>query len=216
VNTTERTRVLRRRMIVEARRATVEHGLTGFTIEQLCESVGVSRRTFFNHFASKEDVVLGIELHAGVETLTAYARGQVVPAELDPLSSIVALAVEQVRIVGLNRADEVLVRRVFEREPALVARFLSATDVQLAAVARAVRERFGWTVPDDPRARLVTESAAGLLRVTAEHYFDDDFDESTGPTFDALLTTNLRIMRAAITTGAAVSASVSVDQENTP
>jgi AcrR family transcriptional regulator len=200
-------------MVVEARRATVEHGLTGFTIEQLCESVGVSRRTFFNHFASKEDVVLGIELNADVETLTAYARGQAVPVSLDPLSSIVALAIEQVRIVGLNRADEVLVRKVFDREPALVARFLSATDVQLAKVTAAVRERFGWTVPDDPRARLVTESAAGLLRVTAEHYFDDDFDESTGPTFDALLTTNLRLMRAAITTGPTVSASV--DQEHT-
>ena len=40
VSTTERTRALRRRMIGEARRATVEHGLSGFTIEQLCESVG--------------------------------------------------------------------------------------------------------------------------------------------------------------------------------
>jgi len=188
-------------MIVEARRSTVQSGLHGFTIEQLCETVGVSRRTFFNHFASKEDVVLGIELNADENLLVAYARGQVVPATLDPLSSIVALAIEQVHVVGLDRSDEALVRKVFDREPALVARFLSATDVQLAKVADAVRERFGWTVPDDPRARLVTESAAGLLKVTAADYFDDDFDESTGPSFDDLLTTNLRLMRAAITTG---------------
>ncbi|WNY33361.1 hypothetical protein Q9Q99_14775 [Curtobacterium flaccumfaciens] len=40
MSTTERTRALRRRMIGEARRATVEHGLHGFTIEQLCETVG--------------------------------------------------------------------------------------------------------------------------------------------------------------------------------
>ncbi|MFZ6992923.1 TetR/AcrR family transcriptional regulator [Curtobacterium sp. RRHDQ66] len=201
MSTAERTRTLRRRMIVEARRSTVECGLHGFTIEQLCETVGVSRRTFFNHFASKEDVVLGIELNADENLLVAYARGQVVPATLDPLSSIVALAIEQVHVVGLDRSDEALVRKVFDREPALVARFLSATDVQLAKVADAVRERFGWTVPDDPRARLVTESAAGLLKVTAAAYFDDDFDESTGPSFDDLLTTNLRLMRAAITTG---------------
>ncbi|WP_165931309.1 MULTISPECIES: TetR/AcrR family transcriptional regulator [unclassified Curtobacterium] len=201
MSTAERTRALRRRMIVEARRSTVADGLHGFTIEQLCETVGVSRRTFFNHFASKEDAVLGIELNANVDMLLAYARGEVVPATLDPLTSVVALAVEQVRTVGLDRADEALVRRVFEREPALVARFLSATDVQLAKVAEAVRERFGWTVPDDPRARLVTESAAGLLRVTAADYFDDDYDESTGAPFDELLTTNLRLMRAAITTG---------------
>lgn len=188
-------------MIVEARRSTVDHGLHGFTIEQLCDTVGVSRRTFFNHFGSKEDVVLGIELNADENLLVAYARGELVPATLDPLSSIVAMAIEQVHVVGLDRADEALVRKVFDREPALVARFLSATDVQLAKVAEAVRERFGWTVPDDPRARLVTESAAGLLKVTAADYFDDDFDESTGPSFDDLLTTNLRLMKAAITTG---------------
>lgn len=198
---TERTRALRRRMIVEARRATVEHGLHGFTLEQLCETVGVSRRTFFNHFASKEDVVLGIELHADVEAIEAYAAGGVVPSELDPLDSIVALAIDQFHRVGIDRADEVLVRGVFDREPALVARFLSATDAQIARITVAVGQRFGWDDPADRRARLVTEAAAGLLRVTAETYFDDAFDEATGPSFDTLLTDNLRLLRAATTTG---------------
>lgn len=201
MSTTERTRALRRRMVVEARRSTVEHGLHGFTIEQLCETVGVSRRTFFNHFASKEDVVLGIELHADVEAIDAYAAGGIVPGELDPLGSIVALAIDQLHRVGIDRADEVLVRGVFDREPALVARFLSATDVQLARITEAVGQRFGWGDPSDRRARLVTEAAAGLLRVTAETYFDDAFDEATGPTFDVLLTENLRLLRAVTTTG---------------
>lgn len=201
MSTAERTRTLRRRMIVEARRSTVEHGLSGFTIEQLCAAVGVSRRTFFNHFGSKEDVVLGIELHADTELLQAFARGDVVPRDLDPLSAIVALAVEQVRTMELDRAEEVLVRTVLDREPALLARFLSATDAQLAHVAAAVRCRFGWDAPADPRARLVTESAAALLRVTADHWFDDAFDESSSPPFDELLATNLRLLRAVITTG---------------
>jgi AcrR family transcriptional regulator len=200
VSTTERTRALRRRMIVEARRATVEHGLHGFTIEQLCETVGVSRRTFFNHFASKDDAVLGIEMNADVEAIEAYAAGGVVPAELDPLDSIVALAIDQFHRIGIARADEALVRRVFEREPALVARFLSATDVQFARIAEALRRRFGWDDPTDRRARLVTEAAAAILKVTATDYFDDAFDEATGPTFDALLTENLRLLRAVTTT----------------
>lgn len=188
-------------MIVEARRATVEHGLHGFTIEQLCETVGVSRRTFFNHFASKDDAVLGIEINADVEAIDAYAAGGVVRVDLPPLDSIVALAIDQFHRAGIDRADEVLVRGVFEREPALVARFLSATDVQLGRITAAVRVRFGWDDPADRRARLVTEAAAGLLKVTAETFFDDAFDETTGPPFDELLTENLRLMRAATTTG---------------
>ena len=200
MTTTERTRALRRRMIVEARRATIEHGLHGFTIEQLCETVGVSRRTFFNHFASKDDAVLGIEQGALEETLHAYASGDLVPHERDPLGSIVAMVIEQVHVVGLDRADEALVLRVFDAEPVMVAKFLAAADAQIAAVGRAVRERFGWTEPDDRRAQLVTEAAAGLLKVTAGEYFDDAFDEATGPSFDALLADNLRQLRAAITT----------------
>lgn len=186
-------------MIVEARRATVEHGLHGFTIEQLCESVGVSRRTFFNHFASKDDAVLGLELDADTALLREYADGGAVPSDLDPLGSVVALAARQVHAVGIDRADEALVRRVFDREPAMVARFLSATDSQIAAVAAAVGRRFGWGGPDDRRARIVTETAAALLKVTATTFFADDFDETTGPAFDELLTDNLRLARAVIT-----------------
>ncbi|PZE63567.1 hypothetical protein DEI83_14020 [Curtobacterium sp. MCBD17_021] len=187
-------------MVEEARRAVVDGGLQGFTIEQLCERVGVSRRTFFNHFASKEDVVLGIELNADTEMLAAFARGELVPATLGPLHSVVAMIIEHLHVAGIDRADEALVRRVFEREPVLTARFLSATDAQVAKVAEAVRDRFGWTVPDDPRARLVSEAAIGIVRVSAAAYFDDDFDESTGPRFDELLDTNTRLMTAAITT----------------
>jgi AcrR family transcriptional regulator len=189
-------------MVSEARRAVVDGGLQGFTIEQLCERVGVSRRTFFNHFASKEDVVLGIELHADTELLAAFAAGSVVPSSLAPLPSVIALLIEQLHVAGIDRADEALVRHVFEREPALTARFLSATDAQIAKVAEAVRQRFDWTAPDDPRARLVAEAAVGVVRVSAATYFDDDFDEATGPRFDELLETNLRLMTAAISTPA--------------
>lgn len=187
-------------MVAEARRAVVDGGLQGFTIEQLCERVGVSRRTFFNHFASKEDVVLGIELNADTEMLAAFAAGAVVPAGLAPLPAVIALVIEQLHVAGIDRADEALVRRVFEREPALTARFLSATDAQIAKVADAVRQRFDWTDPTDPRARLVSEAAVGVLRVSAGVYFADDFDETSGPRFDELLETNLRLMTAAITT----------------
>lgn len=187
-------------MVAEARRAVVDGGLQGFTIEKLCERVGVSRRTFFNHFASKEDVVLGIELNADTDMLAAFAAGAVVPAGLAPLPSVIALVIEQLHVAGIDRADEALVRRVFEREPALTARFLSATDAQIAKVADAVRQRFAWTDPTDPRARLVSEAAVGVLRVSAGVYFADDFDETSGPRFDELLDTNLRLMTAAITT----------------
>lgn len=37
----------------------VEHGYEDVTVEMICESADVSRRTFFNYFGSKEAVVIG-------------------------------------------------------------------------------------------------------------------------------------------------------------
>jgi len=48
----------------------LEEGLTHATVEAIAESAGVSKRTFFNYFATKEDAVLGIQ----APTLTADAE----------------------------------------------------------------------------------------------------------------------------------------------
>lgn len=38
------------------------HGADGITVDQICAAVGVSQRTFFNHFDTKEDALLGLDL----------------------------------------------------------------------------------------------------------------------------------------------------------
>ena len=48
----------------------LEGGLTHATVEAIAESAGVSKRTFFNYFPTKEDAVLGIQ----APTLTADAE----------------------------------------------------------------------------------------------------------------------------------------------
>lgn len=40
---------------------TLEHGLHQVTIEQIADRAGISQRTFFNYFASKDDAVLGVQ-----------------------------------------------------------------------------------------------------------------------------------------------------------
>ncbi|MCW4457511.1 TetR/AcrR family transcriptional regulator [Microbacterium sp. MPKO10] len=67
------------RLIDLAREWTARDGFTGFTVDELCEAAGVSRRTFFNYFASKEDAVLGILAPRGgddlVQTFLAGGSG---------------------------------------------------------------------------------------------------------------------------------------------
>ncbi len=39
----------------------LKHGLALTTVEMIADRAGVSRRTFFNYFASKEDAILGVQ-----------------------------------------------------------------------------------------------------------------------------------------------------------
>src|SRR5690242_5509457 len=55
----QRKRETSRSLTDAARRLTAEQGFAGFTVEELCAEVGVSRRTFFNYFESKENAVFG-------------------------------------------------------------------------------------------------------------------------------------------------------------
>ena len=49
------------RLTAVSRRLTAERGLNGFTVEELCAEVGISRRTFFNYFPSKDEAVIGMD-----------------------------------------------------------------------------------------------------------------------------------------------------------
>src|SRR3954453_19633038 len=56
----ERKRAATRAAITAAARSlTAERGLNGYTVEEVCERAGISRRTFFNYFPAKEDAILG-------------------------------------------------------------------------------------------------------------------------------------------------------------
>ena len=56
----ERKRRATRTAITSAARAlTSEKGLNGYTVEEVCEAAGISRRTFFNYFPAKEDAIIG-------------------------------------------------------------------------------------------------------------------------------------------------------------
>lgn len=71
-------------LIREARRLTESVGLAGFTVEEVCEAVGISRRTFFNYFSTKDDAVIGIPLGSPVaasaaEFLASAERGVSLP-----------------------------------------------------------------------------------------------------------------------------------------
>lgn len=147
----------------QARRLTVENGLHGFTIEELCEIVGISRRTFFNYFPCKEDAILG-HRDDGLsgEVLARFVNAR--PAECIGLSptlfdDLVALAVD-----SLGQLDDGLgpgtttPEAVIAREPQFLAKFIRESNEMERLLASVISEREGL-----PHGDAVAEIAVALL-----------------------------------------------------
>jgi len=64
---------------------TVEHGFDGWTIDELAEAADVSRRTVFNYFEGKAEVVLGPDPEVDDECLETFVNGGPTGKLLDDL-----------------------------------------------------------------------------------------------------------------------------------
>lgn len=149
-----------------ARLATAEHGLSGFTIEDLCDTVDVSRRTFFNYFASKEDAVLGMPLNRfDEEAVQTFLAGGAASEALSPtlLADLAALAEARWRILDLAPGSVQELVAAVEREPRLIARLLERAFADERADAALIARREG--LPEsDLRAEVAAQLVGALCR----------------------------------------------------
>lgn len=182
------------RITALCRSLTVERGLNGFTIEDVCSEVGISRRTFFNYFPSKEEAVFGIveedELKRFAEEFLARgSRGW--PAVVDDLVDIIGHLAES---AGLSAADHVEFMAVLEREPRLLARFVGMNRAHEAGLIELVALRESVSTRDE-RSRASIALMGTVLRSVGDRLTEPDVAED----FTAALTTSLAAMREVLT-----------------
>jgi AcrR family transcriptional regulator len=179
------------RLTDQSRRLTAERGLHGFTIEELCDAVGISRRTFFNYFHSKEEVVIGVDEVDEVQRLAKDfmdrgSRGW--PAVID---DIIDIAVEHARATGLGMSEHADLMAAVEREPKLLARFVELSREREEQLTQLAAAREG--VPaSDLRARASVQLIAAVLRTASDRIFDPNGDGD----FAAALLDSLAAVRA--------------------
>ena len=186
-----------------ARRLTARSGLSGFTVEELCDEVGVSRRTFFNYFASKEHAVLGRSLRRDDgEALDAFLAGgerragRVSPSLLEDLA---ALHVARWAGLDITRETFAQMRETLEREPRLHARLVEMLQEDERADAALVARREGLPA-DDPLASTAVHLIGALGRASAWEYLESCHDGAPTATFADILTGRLAAARTLLGT----------------
>ncbi|MCU1405471.1 MAG: transcriptional regulator, TetR family [Glaciihabitans sp.] len=189
----ERQGIERREAIARsARNLTAERGFNGFTVEELCESVGISRRTFFNYFPSKEQAIFGrpedgLEDDAAADFVANRDRSPVLP-------SLVGLGINHLVSAGLTQAEAANFATIIEREPQLLATALNTGNKRDALLAILVAEREGTTA-DDPSVLLAVQLAGTIVRSAVM-----DFLFLNSPsTLEDLAASRLAIARALFT-----------------
>ncbi len=133
-------------LITHARALTKEHGLAGFTIEDLCSEVDISRRTFFNHFASKDDAVLGMSKESPLaphreEFLTSQAHTSLREALLNLVAS-------SVNGTATHSFTPFEVMELVQGEPSLMNRLRQNAFDTVTEVEQLICAREGLPYPD--------------------------------------------------------------------
>lgn len=153
----------------------VERGYERTTVEDIAAAAGLSKRSFFRYFPTKEDV-----LFADVEELADRIADAIRerPAGEDPWTCLHMVLRDWGGRVHAARHD-LTGLRLIETTPALRARLHQKRDAMRSSIATALRERPGSTL-DAFTADLLTAAAGAALDAAAREWLrcDGDADRS--------------------------------------
>ncbi|HEX8868036.1 MAG TPA: TetR family transcriptional regulator [Lentzea sp.] len=158
-------RAMRQQLSDTAARMFLEHGFDAVRVADVAEACGVSEKTVFNYFPSKEALVLD-RLEATADAL----RTQLADPALSPVTAMLKILDDELRDLGSSlTGDEALTgyRKfgdLIRSTPSLRAYQSSTAErfVDVAAEALASRAAFGST---DPEPQITAAALLGLWRI---------------------------------------------------
>lgn len=156
-NSNARGRATARAIEAAAVRLAAEKGVAALTVDEICAAAGVKQRTFFNHFPTKEDALLGT---AQPRLNEQRVREYLSDGGVGVLTGVLGLV--ELPAAGDGQEDLLEVRlRVLSASPALAERQAA----RLLPLAQEVREiiRLKLRALDRERPASQVDAAADVL-----------------------------------------------------
>ena len=147
------------------------HGVDKVSVEAIAEAAGVSPRTFFNYFASKEDAMIG-KSPTDPAPLLERLRGR--PADEAPLEAMRQALLASLEGLMQDPDRWALRRRVVQRHPGLAARNAARLAEMEQDLVEEVARRIGVDPGRDPYPGTLVAAAMGGARVALSIWQDHD------------------------------------------
>lgn len=156
---------------------TAARGLSGFTVEEVCEEAGISRRTFFNYFHSKEDAVIGsFSDELPEDALEAFNQNPSPTPDSISGTLLAALHVLTVTLMersSISRTEVQQFIAAITAEPQLLARLTLEGEARERQFAALVAAREGLD-PGHPEVMTATVVFGAVSKKTAQQFFSED------------------------------------------
>ncbi len=177
----ERKRRETRRRIADAGvRLFSINGYEATTVDAIAAEAGISRRTFFHYFQSKDDVLLSFE--SGLGEQLAAAIGEQVASGQPPLAAM--RAAMSSLVARYSTPDLIAIDRLMRASTAVQARKQANYIRDEATVYEALRR--GWPDEGETSLRLVAMLSIGMSRLSLDAWSRDG---GTRPLADYLAAT---------------------------
>jgi AcrR family transcriptional regulator len=162
----------------------IEKGFDGTTVEEIAIAAGISRRTFFHYFESKDDILLSLQSNVG-EMFAAEIRRT--PPGGSPFDLVRDAALNV--CASIPHDDMLALDRLMRSSASVQARKQASYRQQEEALYSALRER--WPEPArETRLRVLAMVAVGTTRLASETFNQEGgarpFDEVLQDVFTAV------------------------------
>jgi AcrR family transcriptional regulator len=146
------------------------YGLSQATIEAISEAAGVSPRTFWSYYHSKEDAV--IDRHPDLPAAIQEAM-RARPVGEDPLTSIREVLEDYMHEKITDSARSIRRQQLIRREPQLMAAVAAAFEELERSLVSAVADRMAVDPEEDICPAVLVSAACGAFRVAHYRWADD-------------------------------------------